>query len=346
MEDDFLLMNPGPVPLEDRIREAMSAPMVSHRSPDFERVYRECRDGLQQVFQTQNDIAIINGTGTAALETAVSNCVDRGDRVVSLVNGKFGRRLRRISERYSDDVRSVDVEWGEPLNIEDVENHLEQGVDVVTMVHNETSTGILNPAPEVGRLAQEHDTMFIMDGVTSIGGDDGPVDKWGVDLAIVGSQKCLGAPPGLSALSVSENAKEWIESEKAPFYLDLKRHLSKAEDNQTPYTSSVSLFRGLREAIRIIQEEGLKSRVKRHRKLSRTVREAATEMGLELFPRLNDVSDYSNTVTAIEIPDETSDEEIRGGLGERNISISGGQAHLGGDIVRIATMGNVHESDV
>ncbi|MFB6283853.1 MAG: alanine--glyoxylate aminotransferase family protein [Halobacteria archaeon] len=346
MRDDFLLMNPGPVPLPERVREAMSETMVSHRSSDFEEVYTECKELLEDVFQTDDDVLIFNSSGSGAMEAAIANTCGEDDVVVSLVNGKFGRRLRRIAERYAGEVRELDIDWGESFDLDEVRELVDEDVDAVTMVHNETSSGVLNPAEEVGQISDGNDALFLMDGVTSIGGDDVPVDDWKVDVAIVGSQKCLGAPPGLSAVAISDDAKVEVDGEEAPFYFDIDKHLGKLPDDQTPFTSSVSLFRGLREALRIIDEEGMDERVERHRKLSRAVREAIRAWGVELFADLREGSDYSNTVTGFVIPEETSDEEIRGTLSERGISISGGQAHLGGDIIRIATMANCGEEEV
>ncbi len=346
MEDDFLLMNPGPVPLEQKIRDAMSLPMISHRSEEFEKIYNECSNLLNDVFQTDNDILIFNSSGSGAMEAGVSNLIKPDDVVVSLVNGKFGRRFRRISERYTNSLREINVRWGDSFSLEEIDKVVDKDVDAVTMVHNETSTGILNPVSEVAEIAEENGALFIMDGVTSIGGDDVRIDDWGVDVAVVGSQKCIGAPPGLSALSISKEAKNKLDSSNSPFYLDGQRHLEKLQDNQTPYTSSISLFRGLREALRIIKEEGLGKRIERHRRLSKLIRESVTTMGLNLFADLKKGSQYSNTVTAIDLPEGTSDKDILSSMKKRNISISGGQAHLGGEIIRIATMANITDNDV
>jgi aspartate aminotransferase-like enzyme len=217
------------------------------------------------------------------------------------------------------------------------------------MVHNETSTGILNPVKEVGKLAMQHDAVFVLDCITSIGGDEVPVDRLGVDIAIVGSQKCLGTPPGLSAISVSEKALDMIRNNPSrPYYMDLLAYKKSYEKKQTPYTPALPLFFGLKEALEVIREEGMARRIERHRILSKAVRTAVTSLGLSLFPELNEVSNYSNTVTAINIPlaSGITDEQIRGGMKKKGVVVAGGQEKLKGKIFRIATMGNITDSDV
>ena len=216
------------------------------------------------------------------------------------------------------------------------------------MVHNETSTGILNPAREVGKLVKKHDAVFVLDCVTTIGGDEAPVDDLGADVAIVGSQKCLGAPPGMSAISVSEAAWSSIREKRTngPFYMDLEAYKKSYGKNQTPYTPAVPLFFALREALEVIKEEGMERRIKRHRTLSKAARAAATGLGLSLFPELNEVSNYSNTVTAINIPPALTDVQLKGGMKKRGIIVAGGQAELKGKIFRIASMGNITDTDM
>ncbi len=357
MSDDFLLLNPGPVPVTEEVRAAMDEPMVSHRSTDFEAVYERAQDGLGYVFEhsTPQERAtsaggtslILNGTATMGMEAAVANLVDAESEVVTLVNGKFGRRFKRIAERYSP-VTPVEVAWGEALNPDTVADAVTDDTDLVTMVHNETSTGILNPVAEVGEIADDHDARFVVDGVTSIGGDVFRIDDWNVDIAITDAQKALAAPPGISALYVADRAVEHLDGERAPFYADLEWHLRKAEGNQTPFTSAVPLFRALAVAVEDIQSEGMEARIRRHRRQSAAFRAGFAAMGLEGFPTLNDASEHSNTVTAIALPDEVREapDDFFDAVTERNVSISGGQAHLGGDIFRVSNMGQLADEQV
>ena len=216
------------------------------------------------------------------------------------------------------------------------------------MVHNETSTGLLNPVAEVGAIADTHDARFVVDGVTSIGGDVFRIDDWGVDLAVTDAQKALCAPPGLSALYVADRAVDHLDGDRGPFYHDLERHLEKAADHQTPFTSAVPLFRAMAVAVEAIVEEGLPARIERHRGYAAAFRAGFDAMGLTRFAEPTGPSAYSNTVTAIELPDG-----VRGDAGaffdavaERGVGISGGQAHLGGEIFRVSNMGELSPDDV
>lgn len=349
MSEEELLMIPGPVPVLPRIREAMSKPMIFHRGDEFGTMYGEIVELLRTVFQTRNDPFVLSGSGTCAMEAAIGNLVDKDTKIVCIANGKFGERFADIAGRYTEQVKSLNTTWGGSIDLETVKDALESNnPDVVTMVHNETSTGILNPAREVGKLVKKHDAIFVLDCVTTIGGDEAPVDDLGVDVAIVGSQKCLGAPPGMSAISVSEAAWTSIREKQTngPFYMDLEAYKKSYGKNQTPYTPAVPLFFALREALEVIKEEGMERRIKRHRELSKAARAAATGLGLNLFPELNEVSNYSNTVTAIKIPQALTDVQLKGGMKKRGIIVAGGQAELKGKIFRIASMGNITDKDM
>jgi len=349
MNEEELLMIPGPVPVLPRIREAMSKPMIFHRGDEFGTMYGEIVALLRAVFQTRNDPFVLSGSGTCAMEAAIGNLVDKDTKIVCIANGKFGERFADIAGRYTEQVKSLNTTWGGSIDLEAVKDALESNnPDVVTMVHNETSTGILNPAREVGKLVKKHDAIFVLDCVTTIGGDEAPVDDLGADVAIVGSQKCLGAPPGMSAISVSETAWSSIREKRAnrPFYMDLEAYKKSYGKNQTPYTPAVPLFFALREALEVIKEEGMERRIKRHRTLSKAARAAATGLGLSLFPELNEVSNYSNTVTAINIPPALTDVQLKGGMKKRGIIVAGGQAELKGKIFRIASMGNITDKDM
>ncbi len=335
----MLLMIPGPVQLHERIIRAMARQMIGHRTADFSELMAFCVDVLREVFGTKGDICLISGSGTAGMEAAIAS-FSAVKKIATVENGKFGERLGDIASRYTE-VERLKFTWGESIDLDAVKRAFENGCEAIAFVHNETSTGILNPAREIARIAKEYNALVIMDAITSAGGDYVKMDEWGIDVAIVGSQKCLGAPPGLAAVAVRETAWEYY-NERCPYYLDLKSYRKKLADMQTPYTPAVPLFFALAEALKIIREEGLENRIQRHRILSAAVRKWAIEAGLELFPRLNTYSSYSNTVTAIRMPEGITDSELRGTLKkEYGILVSGGQGDLKGKIFRIGTMGNV-----
>lgn len=346
--EDTLLMMPGPVTVTPRVLRAMSKPMINHRSSEFAGIYTDCREILSSVFQTNNNIFVLSGSGTAGMEAAVGSLAGNGDKVIAIENGKFGERFKDVAAIYSEVVPVV-FDWGLPIDLEIVKEKLEEGAKAITLVHNETSTGILNPAAEIGKLAKKHDALFIMDGVTSIGGDDVKVDEWGVDIAVVGSQKCLAAPPGLSVVSVSEKAFEVMKDvTKRPYYNDLLAYKKSGDKPrpETPYTPAIPLFYALQEALHIVKEEGMEARIKRHRAFSEAVRAAVAELNIEMFPQLNEYSQYSNTVSAMKAPAGIDGEDIKNDMKKRGVIIAGGQERLKSKIFRIGSMGNVTARDV
>lgn len=340
----MLLMIPGPVQVHERIIRAMCRQMIGHRSAEFGEVLRFCTEVMKEVFGTKNDVFFISGSGTAGVEAAIAS-FSKFAKFVTLENGRFGERLGEIAERYAQ-VERLSFEWGKPLEFEKLKEALENGANVVAFVHNETSTGMLNPAEEIARIARKYGALTIMDAITSAGGDYVKTDEWGIDVAIVSSQKCLGAPPGIAAVTVSEKAWDFY-NKKCPYYLDLGAYKKKFGELQTPYTPAIPLFFALEEALKMIKEEGLEKRIMRHRKMSKAVREWAVSTGLKLFPEVNGKTEYSNTVTAIRIPNGITEKELRDTLRkEYGVLIGGGQDKVKGKIFRIGTMGNIGKFEV
>jgi len=363
-DDDFLLLNPGPVPLSDAVRSAMDGRMVSHRSVAFEATYERAQDGLDEIF-TRSTLSgastgtgtslILNGTATMGMEMAVSNLVGPDDEVVALVNGKFGRRFARIADRYAN-VTRVEVEWGESFDLDEVEAAVSEDTALVTVVHNETSTGLLNSVSGIGNITAEYDALFAVDGVTSVGGDVFCIDDWHVDVAITDGQKALAAPPGISAVFVTDRAADAARERKKasdgagiPFYSDMPWHLRKAEQHQTPFTSAVPLFRALAVAVEEIHEEGMPARIRRHRRQAEAFRRGFAALGLDPFPDADGPTVRSNTLTAMALPEAIRGDDATAffdAVSERDVSISGGQAHLGGDIFRVSNMGHLTPEQV
>lgn len=354
MYQNKLLLNPGPVPVQQDVLESMTEPMISHRSKEFECIYESAQSNLERIFEqsTLSDrntssggtCLILNGSATMSMEAVVANTISDGDEVVSIVNGKFGRRFARIAERHTEEVQRVECEWGKSISMEDLNESISDSTDLVTAVHNETSTGVLNPVWAFGEIADRHDTLFAVDSVTSLGGDVFCIDDWNVDIAVTGSQKALESPPGVSAVYLTEDMREHLSGNSAPFYQDLEWHLRKEETNQTPFTSAVPIFRALEVATNNILEEGLGDRIQRHHRQALAFRTGFQNMGLDIFPETRGQTVTSNTVTAVELP-----ESIRGErselffrtMSEYGVSVSGGQAHLDGDIFRVSNMGSL-----
>ncbi|MFQ5801004.1 MAG: pyridoxal-phosphate-dependent aminotransferase family protein, partial [Candidatus Hydrothermarchaeales archaeon] len=336
------ILIPGPVEISTEVSSALAKQMVGHRTPDFSAILEECWEGLRYVYQTKNEVIILTGSGTVAMDAAVASTISEGDTVICIGGGKFGERFLKIVKAYGGVPKEVKVQWGKAVDMEDVKKAVSESDAVaVTLTHNETSTGILHDAAEIARIARENDMLFIMDAITSIGGDDVKTDEWGVDICIAGSQKCLGAPPGLAFVAVSERAWQAIEKnqKRRAYYQDLASYRKSLKKSTTPFTPAVPLIYGLKVALEEIKNEGLENRIRRHRALAKATREAVKAMNLSLFA---DETHASNTVTAINLPDGLNDHDIRGRLkDEYGILLAGGQEEVKGKIFRIGHMGNV-----
>jgi len=340
-----LLMLPGPVQVAPRVLRAMSKPMINHRGFEFKKLLDFVLEKLQLVFRTRSDLMILSGSGTCAMEAAVGN-LGRDKTFAAVENGKFGERLKALDSLYGQSI-PIMTDWGKSVDAAGVATALDNGAEVVTLVHNETSTGMTNNVGEIGKLCKRRDALLIMDGISSIGGMEADIDRWGVDIAFTGSQKCLGLPPGLSIISVSERAWDIIrDAQKRPYYADLVAHKKSTDNGQTPYTPTVPLFFALEEALKILEEEGLDSRIKRNSIYANSIRAASLAMGLELFPEIDDLSTYSDTVTAIKVPPSIKFTTLKEEMKRRGIIIAGGQEHLKGRIFRIGNMGSVSRGDI
>ena len=347
--EETLLMIPGPTQVAPRVLKAMSEAIINHRSAEFAEILVETNEMMSEIFQTQNKSYTITGSGTAAMEAAVGNILNKGDKILNIVGGKFGQRFTQISEANKGSTIVHNVEWGTGVNPEDVKNILEEDDEIkaVTIVHNETSTGVTNPIEDVGKIVKDYDALYVVDTVSSLGGDDVAVDDYNIDICVTGSQKCLAAPPGIAAITVSDDAWEVIDKvDSNSYYLDMRKYrkYGNNEPPETPYTPSVSLMYAMREALNVIMEEGLESRIKRHHLAAEATRNGVQAIGLELFAQ-KEVS--SATVTAIKMPEGVSDKDMRGTMRDKyKIVLAGGQDHLKGNVFRIGHMGNVTYKDI
>jgi aspartate aminotransferase-like enzyme len=327
----------------------MSEAIINHRSAEFAEILIETNEMMSEIFQTQNESYTITGSGTAAMEAAVGNILNKGDKILNIVGGKFGQRFTQIAEANKGSTIVHNVEWGTGVNPEDVKNILEEDdqIKAVTIVHNETSTGVTNPIEEVGNIVKDYEALYVVDTVSSLGGDDVAVDDYNIDICVTGSQKCLAAPPGMAAITVSDDAWEVIDKvDSNSYYLDMRKYrkYGNNEPPETPYTPSVSLMYAMREALNVIMEEGLESRIKRHHLAAEATRNGVQAIGLELFAQ-KEVS--SATVTAIKMPEGVSDKDMRGTMRDKyKIVLAGGQDHLKGNVFRIGHMGNVTYKDI
>ena len=340
--DDILLMLPGPTTVDPRVLAAMSKAVVNHRGAKYGEILTETTELMSKVFQTPNKSYLLTGSGTAAMETAVANTVAPGEKILNVVGGKFGERFMKIAQTHGIDAQELAVKWGTAVTPKQIEEALDADEDIkaITVVHNETSTGVAAPIEEIGKVMKNYDALYIVDTVSSLGGDHVDVEKFGIDVCVTGSQKCLAAPPGMAAITLSDDAWKAVDNvETNTFYLDLKAARKSGDKNppETPYTPSVSLTYAMNEALKIVMEEGLENRVARHHKAAKASVAAVKALGLELFA---DEAVSSATVTAVKIPEGISDADFRGTTRDKyGVELAGGQDHLKGNVFRIGHMG-------
>ena len=331
----FLLA--GPVKMHPRVLRAMSKPAIAHRSPDFMEVNRRMGEGLRKVFQTAAPVVTLAGSGTAGMDAAAMSLLKKGEKAVAIDNGKFGGRFATLAQTYGD-ATVVKADWGRPVDLDELGRVLESvRPKALFLTHNESSVGFTNPLERIARMAHDVGALVVADCITSIGGMDVPVDRWGVDVAIVGSQKCLGMPAGLVFVSVDERAQKAMHKDSG-YYLNLLRYVKKHAENDTPFTPAIPLHLSAVEALDLIEKEGLESRVRTVRAQAEATRAAFEAMGLELFVPEGYRSD---TVTAVRYPAGVDDSKMRKWLKERNVVIAGGQDHVKGVIFRVGHMGTV-----
>ncbi len=347
--EENLLMIPGPTRVAPRVLKAMSEAIINHRSAEFAEILVETNEMMSEIFRTVNPSYTITGSGTAAMEAAVGNILNKGDKILNIVGGKFGERFMQIAQANGGSPLELKVEWGTAVKPEDVKNILDENEDIkaVTIVHNETSTGVANPIEEVGTVLKDYDALYVVDTVSSLGGDDVAVDDYNIDICVTGSQKCLAAPPGIAAVTVSDDAWNVIDKvDSSSYYLDIRKYKKYGNNkpSETPFTPSVSLMYAMREALNVIMEEGLESRIKRHKDAAEATKNGVKAIGLELFAQ----EEFSSaTVTAIKMPEGVSDKDMRGTMRDKyGIVLAGGQDHLKGNVFRIGHMGNVTYKDI
>lgn len=339
-----ILLGPGPSTAAPRVLRAMATPLLGHLDPEFLVLMDEVQQLLRYVFQTENEFTIpVSGTGSAGMEAALCNFIERGDRVLVAINGYFGERMFEMAGRYGAQVDRLDRPWGEVFDPAEIKRALEgKNYKLLALVHAETSTGALQPdIGEIASAAHQYGTLLVMDTVTSLGGLPVEIDAWGVDVAYSGSQKSLSAPPGLAPLTISERAREILRSRKTPvanWYLDLSL-LDKYWGHERTYhhTAPISMNYALREALRMVAEEGLEDRFARHRANAELLWEGLEALDLALLVP------YENrlpTLTTPKVPPAVDELAVRRQLlNEYNIEIAGGFGPLKGQIWRIGLMG-------
>jgi aspartate aminotransferase-like enzyme len=333
----------GPVRIHPRVLRAMSTPSLNHRGDYFHEVVKEIRELMPMLFGATGAQAILTGSGSAGLESVYSGLLRKGERTLVLSNGNFGERSDQIARRYCDQVTTISAPWGKPWSLEEVQLELERApVRAVIAVHNETSVGLANDLEGLAPIVRKSGALFLVDGISSVAGLPCPIEHWGIDAIVAGTQKGLAAPPGLALVHLSSRAVP--ELRPATFYLDLVAHLKSIQENDTPWTPAVPLFLALHEALLLLRDEGLANRLARTHALAEATRAAADAVGLKLFPERRYASD---TVTALHNPEGLGDAEVRKVLqNSYQVLVQGGQGPLKGKIFRIGHMGIANWADL
>lgn len=345
-----ILLGPGPSNASPRVLQAMMSPMIGYSDPEFMVVLDEVSELLRLVFRTDEGLAMaLPGTGSAGMEAGLNSLLEPGDTVVICSCGYFGERMADMAERIGANAVVLRGEWGRPFPPEMLEEELgrHDSVKMVSVVHAETSTGVLQPLDEIARLARAHGALLMVDAVTSLGGSELAFDDMGIDYAYSCSQKCLGAPPGICPVAIGPRALEVIESRttKPPsWYLDLGL-IAKywGPEHVYHHTAPVSMILGLREALRIVLEEGLDNRVARHQRNSAALRAGVAALGLDFLAA---ESHRLDQITAVRIPEGVDDATVRQRLlREHTIEIGKGFGPFDGSVWRIGLMGESSKAE-
>ena len=349
MQDKLTLMIPGPTPVPESVLKAMGRHPIGHRSGEFQAIVRRTTEQLKWLHQTQDDVLVITGSGTAAMEAGIINTLSRGDRVLCGDNGKFGERWVKVARAYGLEVEVIKAEWGQPLDPEAFRSALEadgaKAIKAVILTHSETSTGVINDLETIAGHVKAHGTaLTIADCVTSLGATNVPMDAWAIDVIASGSQKGFMLPPGLSFVAMSQRAWQAYERSDLPkFYLDLGPYRKTAAKDSNPFTPAVNLYFGLEAALDLMKQEGLEQIFARHARHRSAAQAGMKAIGLPLFSA---EGHGSPAITAV-APEGIDAEQLRKAVKEKfDILLAGGQDHLKGQVFRIGHLGFVCDRDV
>jgi len=340
------LFIPGPVTVSESANSAMQKEMIGHRGKEFAEIFGECSTGLKKVFSTNNRVLISTSSGTGLMEGAIRNCVN--DNVLMIECGAFGKKWVDIAKSCGKNVDTLHVESGKAISKEALSEKLSQKkYEAICVTHNETSTGVTNPLAEIAPLIKEHNALFCVDSVSSMGGAKIPVDELGIDVCLTSSQKCFSLPPGLSFASVSEKALEKSKTVKGKgYYFDFVELAKEYDTNQTPYTPAVGLFFGLKAQLNDMLTEGMDNVWNRHAKMANLTQTWATNKGMEIFAQKEH---RSNTVTCISNTNKVNLEEVKKKVKAKGYVMDAGYRKLNDDLIakgmpdtfRVPHMGNL-----
>ena len=337
-----MLFTPGPVSISPRVLAAGSRPMIHHRTPEFHVILENVIEKMKQLFGTKDDVLLVHATGRGAMGGALQNMFSPGEKVLCICNGKFGHMFADIADACELEVQRIFSEWLSPVSTEQIDLALRQdpAIKGVTVIHNDTSTAVINPIAEIGKIVRRHDRLLIVDCISSLGAMEFKLDDWQVDAAITASQKGLMAPTGISFVAV--NHRGWAAVEKAikPGYYVNFKNIKKFYDekHETPGSTPVSLVAAVNESLEMLFEEGLPNVYRRHQIISRAIQSSVQAMGLTLLPQGK--ADRSHTVTLVKAPEGAKPALIRELAREKyGILIAAGLGDFKESAIRIGHLG-------
>jgi aspartate aminotransferase-like enzyme len=348
MDKQKLIMLPGPTNVSDRVMRAMLGPIINHRGEAFRELGKGVLDKVRHLFQTEGDVIVLSSSGTGGVEAAVWNLIRDGDTAVVPVFGEFSTRLAETVELAGGKAIRVTSDFGKVPSLEQLKAAFEGAgkVKAMFLVHNETSTGVAAPyVEEATKYARDKGAFAVIDAISSLGGYAIPVDRWGVDMCVTGSQKCIAAPPGLALLSVSKRVVEFLKtSPPKTRYFEIPRYLEYAANGETPFTPALPLYYALDEALTELLEEGLANRVQRHDRMSALIYDGLAAQGLK---PVAEKEVRSKTVIASYYPPGVDDSKFRKALSQdRGVVIAGGFGPFKGKVFRVGCMGQINEGSV
>lgn len=343
-----ILMTPGPVDLHPRVRKAISRHVISHRASEFHGLVASIVESAKKIFKTDGEIFILTSSGTLAVECALANIMEPREGVLVPIYGVFSRRMAESVEQYGGRIINIEIEWNRALNPDELDENLSRNNDIVavSLVHNETSTGaMVKELEKISEIVKKHGKLLVIDAISSLGGVPIPVDKLGVDICVAASQKCLAAPPGISLISISNDAWKKIskKSSRTPSYIDLKKYHKYMEKFETPFTPAINLMYGLDEALKIIIEKGVENWWRNHYECSQYLYRSVESSGFTL----HSLEEYrSITVIAAIPPNNISSKVLVAEMEKRGVTIAEGMEKLRDKIIRIACMGNISKKKI
>jgi aspartate aminotransferase-like enzyme len=338
---------PGPTPLPPSVREAGGRQMINHRGPDFGALLGRIQAGMRPFFGTSGDVAILSCAGTGGLEAAVVNVLSPGDAVLGVSIGAFGDRFASIAEAYGAKVDRMAAEWGWAAAPDEVRERLGRGeYKAVLVTHNETSTGVMNPLPDLiaAVRATAPEALILVDSVSALGAVPFEMDAWGADVVVTGSQKAWMAAPGMAMVAASDRAWAAMESATMPrYYLDLLRHRKGLASGETPWTPAIAVAYQVEAGLRLMTEEGMPAVFGRHAACAAATQAGLESLGFELFA---ESAHRSLTVTAAHIPEGLDWKAFNAELRARGAIVAGGQGKLTGKVFRVGHLGAVTVDDI